>query len=110
MTGAEKLVAELGLVIERERSPLQKGSRLARRPLLAAVYPARKRIVLFEQNITDHCAAAGENRAAVVERLLQHEIYHFLCWQRKEQAGERWDPADPTEEAEAERFAALELT
>lgn len=104
MNDAEGFARKLGLSIERDFCALQCPPAGRRRRLLAAVYPRQKKIVLFERNIADHCRGMCSEEVNTLQRnLLRHEIGHYLSWLEKRG---KWDPADPAEEAAAERFAA----
>lgn len=106
MSRAVQLAAELGLTIERDGSPLQRGiSGIGRQRLLATVHPTRKIITLFLLNLTDHAANSNREVADLEEEMIRHEVYHFLSWQEKTQNGQKWNPRCPAEEAAAEAFA-----
>lgn len=107
MNEAEKLAASLHLRIERDSCRLQRPLASGRKRLLAAVYPERRKIVLFECNIADHCRTHGiSDMNTFRARLVQHEIGHYVSWLKKRR---RWAPRDPAEEVFAERFATVDF-
>lgn len=104
MSDPDQFARQLGLRIERDFCALQCPPAGRKRRLLAAVYPRKKTIILFEHNIVDHCRGMCSEKIITVRKdLLRHEIAHYLSWLTKR---EKWDPSDPAEEAAAERFAA----
>lgn len=76
------------------------------RPLLAAVYPHLRQIVLFEACISTHTTGwSSSERDYLHHHLVMHEVYHYLCWKRCRRARRRWNPRCAREEAAAQRFA-----
>lgn len=100
MNAVLHFAAEVGLRVTTLRFPI-----IAQKTIiLAAVYPHLKEIVLFENQIDLYCCSRAErDRDQLVQRLILHEIHHYLSWLQS--GGKGWKARDPEAERAATRFA-----
>lgn len=100
MNTALNFASQLGLRITTRRFPIAARKTI----ILAAVYPHLKEIVLFENQIELYCRSRAEtDKDKLVQKLILHEIHHYLSWLQS--GGKGWRAADPAAERAATRFA-----